>query len=128
MFSLTQLHPSLQPLYTKLVDDLSAKSIISRGIQGWRDPAYQDQLHFQGISPLTGLTSKHCFTLNGLPASKAFDLGIFNSDGSYAKDGTDVRYTIAGGLWRGYIPDNPDLGLVWGGSWSKPDFDHFQIS
>lgn len=132
------LHPDLRPLYKLLVQDLAAKVITARLIQGWRDPAYQDKLHAQGISPLTGLKSKHCFTLLGQPAAKAFDLGVFNADGSYAVDGNDVRYTIAGGLWRQYAASHPGLRLEWGGSWShgidangKPydhrDWDHFQI-
>jgi hypothetical protein len=39
-------------------------------------------LHARGISPLTGRTSKHCFCVNAYPASKAFDLGVFDPDGS----------------------------------------------
>lgn len=124
------LHPILQKLYARLISDLTAKNITARMIQGWRDPAYQDKLKAQGISPLSGGQSKHCFTLNGSPASKAFDLGIFNSDGSYVTNGKDVRYDMAGDLWNSYKADYPNTGLLWGGDFinARKDPDHFEIA
>lgn len=128
--NLNDLHPSIRPLYLKLVDDLASKTIIARIIQGWRDPAYQLKLIAQGgVTKVPPDKDKHCFTLNNQPASKAFDLGVFNQDTSYVTDGNDVRYTIAGGLWRQYAVTNPDLHLLWGGNFihAKPDPDHFEI-
>jgi peptidoglycan LD-endopeptidase CwlK len=129
---LTDLHPDLQSWYQRLVSDLANSAIAAKMIQGWRDPAYQDQLHAQGVSPLTGASSHHCFCLpDGTPASKAFDLGIFNADGSYVVDGNDPRYAKAGSLWEQYatLTGTPD-GMVWGGRFvhPKPDPDHFQIA
>ena len=126
---LSELHPDLRPLYTKLTTDLLAQGITGRIIQGWRNPAYQDQLHAQGVSPLTGLTSKHCFMLGTTPASKAFDLGIFDG-GTYVTDGNDPRYKFAGALWRQYGVAQPGLGIAWGGDFvhPRPDPDHFQIA
>jgi hypothetical protein len=126
---ISHLHPLVQPWYQKLIAALTAEAIPARIIQGWRDPAYQDKLHAQGISPLTGSSSKHCFCLDGQPASKAFDLGIFRADGSYLTDGTDHRYARAGQLWESYAPQGP-AGMVWGGRFVHPraDPDHFEIA
>lgn len=123
------LHPDLRPLCKKLIADLADKQITARVIQGFRDPSYQEKLKVQGISKLSGNQSKHCFTLLGHPAAKAFDLGVFNQDGAYVPDGTDIRYTIAGGLWRQYAVSYPELHLVWGGNFvsAKKDADHFEI-
>ena len=127
--SLNDLHPDLQFWYQKLVVDLNAQSVTARMIQGWRDPAYQNKLHSQGISPLTGATSKHCFCLDGHPASKAFDLGVFESDGTYVTDGKDPRYAQAGSLWEQYAATGPK-GMAWGGRFMHPcpDMDHFEIA
>lgn len=126
---LDHIHPDLRPLYTKLIEDLAEKHITARIIQGYRDPAYQDKLVSQGITKAPGSKGKHCCTLAGRPAAKAFDIGIFNEDGSYATNGNDVRYIIAGGLWRQYAALYPDLHLLWGGNFihAKPDPDHFEM-
>lgn len=127
--NLDDLHPDLKPWYLKLVADLATEEVTAKIIQGWRDPAYQNTLHAQGISPLTGHTSKHCFCLNDKPASKAFDLGIFAADGTYITDGNDPRYQRAGELWEDYAAGGP-AGMVWGGRFvhPKPDPDHFEIA
>lgn len=111
------LHPDLQPLAEAFLQRVPNSKII----QGFRNQSYQDQLHFQGISPLTGSTSLHCFTIDGKPASKAFDFGLFEDDGSYIKDGTDPRYAEAGQVAI-------TLGLRWGGDFTNPDFDHIQLA
>jgi hypothetical protein len=92
-------------------------------IQGWRDPTYQDQLNSSGVSALNGSESLHCCTENGKPASKAFDFGVFETDGAYVTDGNDPRYALAGEVAKG-------LGLVWGGDFVHPcpDPDHIQLS
>lgn len=125
---LSQLHPALFPLYSQLVADLTAKGYVCRAITTYRAPAQEDALS-SAVTSVTSKTSKHCFTLNGQPASKAFDLGFFNSDGRYVSDGSDQRYTDAGALWLSYAKQHPELGLVWGGVWHTPhDPDHFQIA
>ena len=74
---LADLDPALAAQYQPWVDGCamafiknSAKGTV-RIIQGWRDPAYQDQLNSSGVSPLKGSESLHCCTLDGKPASKA---------------------------------------------------------
>lgn len=115
--AIADLHPDLQPKSAAFLRQVPN----SRIIQGWRNPAYQDELHAAGISPLTGATSLHCFTIDGKPASKAFDFGLFKDDGTYITDGTDPAYAAAGKMAIA-------LGLVWGGMFSHPDWDHVQLA
>lgn len=137
---IAHLHPLLRPWYQRLVGNLWADSIRARMIQGWRDPAYQDKLHAQHISPLTGLQSKHCFMLAGLPASKAFDLGIFeNAGGAYVTNGQDERYLKAGKMWADFNGSTiSTIKTIWGGDFShgvteegipfdRRDWDHFEM-
>ena len=124
------LHPSLQPLYFRLVGDLALKGIQARIIQGWRDPAYQERLVAAGISTVHAFHDSHCFTIDGQPASRAVDLGIFDDNWTkYIVDGKDPRYACAGALWEQYAQELPALGIVWGGRFvhPKPDWDHFSI-
>jgi len=87
----------------------------------WRDPAREDQLHAQGITPATGKTCKHCcLDDEGKPASKAFDFLLLDK-GKIISDGTDPRYSEAGQIGKA-------LGLTWGGDFHKPDYDHFEIA
>jgi len=121
--TITDLHPDLQPLYAQWLQACTAQGLNVRIIQGWRDPAYQDQLHSTGVSPLTGESSFHCFTVGGKPASKAFDYGCFKKDKTYIIDGTDPAYALAGQIAE-------SLGLTWGGRFvhPAPDWDHIQLA
>jgi hypothetical protein len=100
-----------------------AQGLSVRGIQGWRDPAYQDSLVASGISDLSGTQSLHCCTIDGEPASQAFDFGIFEESGLYVTDGNDPRYALAGKIAEG-------LNLTWGGTFvhPRPDPDHIQLA
>ena len=123
-FDITQLDPALQTLYTQWITQCEQEGLFLRGIQGWRDPLYQDQLHAQGISPLTGATSLHCCVdANGKPASKAFDFGCFTPNGAYITNGNDPAYFRAGQIAK-------SLKLVWGGNFvhPRPDPDHIQLA
>lgn len=125
---LNQLHPDILPLCNRLLNDLAAKGYSVKVLTTYRSPAAEDALS-SAVTSVTSKTSKHCFTLNGNPAAKAFDIGFFNADGSYETNGADQRYTDAGALWLSYAAQYPGLGLVWGGVWHKPhDPDHFQIA
>lgn len=117
---LDDLDPALAEKYQPFVDGCAAEGFTVRIIQGWRDPAYQDQLHAQGISPLTGKTSLHCCTCNGNPAARAFDFGVFDASGTYITDGKDWRYLVAGQVAE-------SLGLISGGNFSRADPDHVQL-
>lgn len=126
--SLDDLSPVLASIYPSWVnacaDAFSAQGLTGtvKIIQGWRDPAYQDQLHVQGISPLTGAQSQHCCMEGAKPASRAFDFGVFDGENGYVTNGQDPRYILAGEVAK-------NLGLVYGGDFVHPgpDWDHIEL-
>jgi hypothetical protein len=120
--NLADLDPELAEKYRPFVDGCAAQGVTVRIIQGFREPAYQNQLQSTGVSPLTGSQSLHCCMMDGKPASKAFDFGVFEDDGTYVTDGNDPRYTVAGEVAEG-------LSLVWGGRFihPAPDPDHVEL-
>lgn len=131
------LHPDILPLYYLLLDQAADLGINVKPVGIWGDPSVQDALYAQGrtvpgkiVTDEKGTGSKHCFCLpDGTPASKAFDLGVFDDDWNYIGYGDDDRYLKLGALWKAMIPDHPTLGMVWGGDWHQPhDTDHFQIA
>lgn len=127
--SLADLDPYLASAYMewvrKCTDVFAAQNLTGtvRIIQGWRDPAYQNELQSAGVSHLNGSESLHCCTVAGKPASKAFDFGVFDEDGGYVTNGDDPRYAAAGAVAKG-------MGLVWGGDFVHPgpDPDHIQLA
>lgn len=126
--NILDLHPALQLLCAKLLKQLNDTGIRAKVIFTYRTPTEQDQLFAQGrtmpgkkVTNLKGAASKHCFTINGKPAAKAFDIAIFDN-GEYIEDGSDPRYLKAGELGEA-------LGLAWGGRWKDPhDPSHFEIA
>lgn len=87
----------------------------------WRTGAEQAVAHATGRSNAAPGQSPHeCCLANGTPASRAFDWGVFNPDGSYVRDGQDARYAACGVIVKG-------LGMKWGGEFHKPDFDHAEL-
>lgn len=124
---INDLHPDLQPLCEEFLARCKEASLDARLIFTYRTPAEQDAIYAQGrttpghiVTNLRGNQSKHCFSIDGKPASKAFDVGFFR-DGKYITDGHDQAYNTAG-------PIGEALGMVWGGRWKQPfDPGHFQI-
>ena len=108
----------LQPLAQQFLD--ACNSLFkTRIVVTWRDPATQNQCKSEGLSNAGAGQSPHNCTLDGEPASKAFDFAIFD-DSVYIKDGKDPRYAKAGEIAK-------SLGLVWGGDWNHPDYDHCEL-
>ena len=126
--NLNDLHPTLQPLATQFLDACAMHSIKAVIVQTWRTPQEQDALYAQGrtaggtcVTNATSAQSKHCFTINGEPASKAFDFMLLDEQNRIITDGGDHAYAAAGNIGK-------NLGLTWGGDWHHPDFDHFEIA
>ena|ERR1700743_1968461 len=115
------LHPLLEPLAREFLvwcEHDGLKVIIT---ETFRSPEREDQLHAQGITRATSKTCKHCFMLNGQPASKAFDFAVLDSDSRVVTDGTDGRYSHCGEIIE-------KLGMIWGGNFTTvKDFDHCEI-
>lgn len=127
--NLNDLHPDLKPLAALWLSECLQNGLNVRIIQTWRDPVYQDKLFSQGrtnpgaiITHLDGGHSLHCFTIDGKPASKAFDFACFDKNSAYIANGADDHYAFAGQI-------GIKLGLAYGGSWTTfKDYDHLQLA
>lgn len=126
---LEDLHPHLEPLCREWLEQCADAGLNVKILMTYRTPYEQDEIYALGrtkpgkiVTSLKGRNSRHCFTIDGKPAAKAFDFGIFSSSGSYITDGSDHRYLEAGEIGE-------DMGLTWGGRWKKPfDPSHLEIN
>lgn len=117
---LNDLLPMLQEKAIQFLQQCAAQGLHAVITETWRNPAREDALHAQGITPATSKTCKHCYEVNGKPASKAFDFILFDENNRIINDGTDERYILAGQIAKG-------LGLTWGGDFKHKDFDHAEV-
>jgi peptidoglycan L-alanyl-D-glutamate endopeptidase CwlK len=130
--SLDHLHPSLKPLCQQWLDKCKFQAINVTVIETYRSAAEQDRLFAIGrevngtvigmtFTKARGGQSKHNFTLNGKPASKAFDFTIINR-GECNWDTNTPEWTAAVAIGKA-------LGLVWGGDFPSKQFDadHFEL-
>lgn len=91
-----------------------------RPIVTWRGQDEQNEAKAKGLSNAAWGSSPHNHVDGtGMPCSLAFDFACF-SDGQYLTDGTDYHYSHAGDIAK-------QLGMVWGGDWHHPDFDHIEV-
>lgn len=119
--NLDDLHPDIRPLCEQFLQDCKDHGLDVILVETWRDPTREDDLHAKGITKATSATCKHCFTINGEPASKAFDYLLLDENNRIIEDGKDDCYSLAGVLAE-------KLGLIWGGRFHKPDYDHVEIA
>jgi peptidoglycan L-alanyl-D-glutamate endopeptidase CwlK len=118
--NIATLHPSLQPLATKLIETAVAQGITAKVISGLRSYQEQNELYAQGrtkpgkiVTKAKGGQSWHNF-------GTAFDIGIFSDDGKKYY-GESPHYKTCGKIGE-------SIGLEWGGAWkSFKDEPHFQL-
>lgn len=120
---LNDLDPKLRPLAQMFLD--KANTLVAPATvkitQTWRDAAEQNECAAEGLSQAVAGQSPHnCTLADGTPAARAFDWSIFDPEGDYIADGTDVRYSICGAVVE-------LLGLIWGKRFKKPDYDHAEL-
>lgn len=123
---LAHLHPRLEPLARSLIEQAAARGIKTVVSCTYRPAALQDQYYAQGrtapgrrITNARGGESPHNSTLDGKPASKAFD--IYPVTGTQLAPASDPRWSVLADLGKG-------LGLVWGGDFrSLKDSPHFEL-
>lgn len=136
------LHPALQPLCRQFVANCEAAGIRVLITCTWRSSQYQAdlyalgrtqaQLNAAGVRAIAqpgkskvtnakpGL-SKHEATLNGKPASRAFDFVPLDANGKAIWDAKQSVWAKCGAIAVG-------LGLDWGGSWKTfKDMPHCQL-
>lgn len=124
---INDLHPDLKPLCEEFLAQCNAIDLDVKITFTYRTPQEQDEIFAQGrtkpgrmVTNLRGKQSKHCYTIDGQPAAKAFDFGVFDN-GAYIGNGSDDRYLEAGEIGE-------SLGLRWGGRWKHPyDPGHLEI-
>lgn len=122
------LHPDLQQPCKDFLAQCADTGLHVKITFTWRSVDEQNALYAQGrtkpgmkVTNLQGNQSLHCFTIDGQPASKAFDFAIFDTEGNYIKNGSDKRYTQAGEIGEG-------LNLEWGGRFRTfHDPDHLEL-
>ncbi|RDH97011.1 M15 family metallopeptidase [Caldimonas thermodepolymerans] len=135
------LHPDLQPLCRLLLERCAAAGYDVFLTQTFRSTEYQNMLYAQGrtqaqlnaaglghvmaepskprVTNARGGSSEHNATLNGIPASRAFDIA-FMRDGK-ASWADSEPWDKVGAIGR-------SLGLEWGGDWKTfKDRPHFQL-
>lgn len=119
---INDLCPELQTIYREWQMQCAHAGIGARAIVTWRSSADQDKAKADGLSNAGAGKSPHnCCDVDGDPASKAFDFGVFEQNGDYVTNGSDPRYARAGTIGK-------DLGLVWGGDFkSFHDPDHLEM-
>ncbi len=128
---ITDLHPNLQPKCLAFLGLCAEAGIPVMLTCTYRSQAEQDALYAQGrTKPGRKVTwtrsSRHSFTLDGKPASKAFDIAVL-SDG---KPTWDLKADVNKDNQSDYITIGVigrKLGLEWGGGWKTPDYPHFQL-
>lgn len=119
--ALADLDHALQPIAQQWLQKCNAE-FKTRIIITWRNPTDQDAAFNKGLSNArAGHSAHNCCTVTGVPASRAFDFAIYYKDGTPITDGTHPYYARAGAIGK-------ELGLVWGGDWHKPDYDHLEMA
>lgn len=119
--NIRHLCPELLKIYQQWLMQCIAAGLGAKAIVTWRSSIDQDTAKASGLSNASAGQSPHnCCDDNGDPFSKAFDFAIFEN-GVYITDGKDDRYTQAGEIGE-------QLGLVWGGRWKHPDYDHLELA
>lgn len=120
----SELDPRLQPLVAQFALMMAEKGLAFVITSTYRSPAEQDELFAQGRTkpgPIVTWTrnSKHNRRL-------AFDIALFvdrRASWDLKKDVNENEipdYEEAGRIGE-------EVGLAWGGRWTKPDYCHFEL-
>jgi len=117
--NIATLHPSLQPLATKLIELAVDRGITAKVISGLRTYAEQNELYAQGRTKPGNIVTKAKGGQSWHNFGTAFDIGIFSGDGK-KYFGESPAYKTCGEIGE-------SLGLEWGGRWQFVDEPHFQL-
>ncbi|MDH5676854.1 MAG: M15 family metallopeptidase [Myxococcales bacterium] len=120
--AIATLNPALQPLATAHIREARLLGIDARIRRATVTPAEQAAVRARMVAAFgpnaraaPAGQSRHNFGV-------AYDVQIFDSNGTYVDRGSDARYTTVGLLGE-------SQGLEWGGRWqTNPDMPHFQLT
>lgn len=123
--NLSDLDEELQPLAQQCLDEYISNNPNrhpARITVTWRSAGDQQAAYDAGLSKCKPGEGKHNVTVDGKPASRAFDFACFLENGNYIADGTHQYYSDFGAIAE-------RLGLSWGGSWTHgfKDYDHIEL-
>lgn len=125
---ISDLHPDLQPLCKQFLADCAAESIKVGISCTYRSNEEQDADYAKGrdepgkiITNAMAGESPHNTTLDGKPASLAFDFFI------YAPNGSTLDWDAEDEQWRRVIEIGQDLGLISGSTFNIKDTDHMEM-
>jgi peptidoglycan L-alanyl-D-glutamate endopeptidase CwlK len=139
---LTDLHPLVQPLAKLFLEKCDKAGIDILITCTYRSNKEQEECYAQGrttpgkiVTNARAGQSKHNYMINGVPASKAFDVvplrfgklvwgtrgnGIDNDPTDDDKDDLE--------LWQRVGQIGKACGLEWAGDWTRfKEFPHFQL-
>lgn len=128
--ALADLHPDLQPLAQKFLDNCKEAGIDAFITETYRSQADQDADYACGrtkagkiiTNALYGQSPHNCTLSDGTPAAKAFDFVIQDATGVLDWDASDSE-------WRAAIAIGEALGLVSGSTFHSPkDSPHLELA
>lgn len=113
------LLPTVQPYARRLIQAAAAQGITIKVISGLRTYAEQDALYAKGRTEPGGKVTNAKAGFSNHNFGTAFDIGVFDDNGTYVPE--SPKYRVVGALGK-------KLGLEWGGDWvSIQDEPHFQL-
>lgn len=124
---LEDLHPLMRPLAEAFIARLRDRGVEVIVTCTYRSNAEQDALYAQGrgqkgqiVTYLKGGESTHNFTIDGKPASKAFDVVPM-------KNGKCL-WNVMAPEWQEVGAVARSLGIAWGGDWVRfKDYPHLEL-
>jgi peptidoglycan L-alanyl-D-glutamate endopeptidase CwlK len=129
---LNDLHPKMQTMALKFLEKCHAQDLEVLIYCTYRSNAEQDELYKIGrtvngrkVTNAKGGQSRHNFTVNGKPASLAFDGVPLRNGKPVWNNKSDEDYA----LWQKYGRIAKSVGLEWAGDWRRMrEFPHCQTS
>lgn len=117
----TKLHPKLQKLMQKHIDECKKQGLIIGIGECVRTKAEQDELYAQGRTKPGKIVTNAKGSNYGSMHMWALAYDVYRNDGKGAFNDSDGFFTKVGKIGQ-------SIGLEWGGSWKSPvDKPHFQL-
>lgn len=117
----TKLHPKLQKLMQKHINECKKQGLIIGIGECVRTKAEQDELYAQGRTKPGKIVTNAKGSNYGSMHMWALAYDVFRNDGKGAFNDSDGFFTKVGKIGQ-------SIGLEWGGSWKHPvDKPHFQL-
>jgi peptidoglycan LD-endopeptidase CwlK len=127
---ISDLHPDMIPLIEEFLKECERQGLEILVTCTYRSNAEQDELYAKGrtkpgniVTNAKAGQSKHNFTIDGVPASKALDfVPVRNGKLIWGTSGEDLA------LWLQCGKIAEFFGLEWAGRWKRfKEFPHIQL-